>query len=111
LHKSVQNNLHEEKKALGSPVMSMPTTSGANTSQPLFNPPPIYPREARRRKIQGIVMVRASLSEEGAVASAVTLAPRMDPMLEDAALRAIHQWRFKPGIRTVEVPIEFKLVV
>lgn len=111
LSKMVQKRRAEDKQALVSPLTSTLMASEANSSQPLFNPPPIYPREARRRKIQGVVMVRASLSEEGAVAGAITLAPRMDPILEDAALRAIHQWRFKPGVRTVEVPIEFKLVV
>ncbi len=76
---------------------------------PIFNPPPIYPYEAKRKRIQGVVLVRLSLTETGVVDRATTLPPRVDPLLEDAALRALHTWRFKPGARTLEVPIEFKL--
>jgi protein TonB len=95
-----------------SPSLVSPTvgsSSGATSPFPLFNPPPPYPREARLRKIEGVVMVRVSLSEEGAVADAKPLSPRVDPILEGAALKAIRQWKFKPGITTLEVPIEFKL--
>jgi len=76
---------------------------------PIFNPPPVYPYEAKRKGSQGIVLVRLSLTETGVVDKATTLPPRIDPLLEEAALRAIYQWRFKPGARIVEVPIEFKL--
>ena len=94
--------------SLSAPTLgSSSETMGASL---LFNPPPVYPREARRKKSQGVVMVRVSLSKEGAVAKAITLPPRIDPILEDAALNAIRQWRFKPGMRTLEVPIEFRLV-
>lgn len=76
---------------------------------PIFNPPPVYPYEAKRKGSQGIVLVRLSLTETGIVDKATTLPPRIDPLLEEAALKAIYQWRFKPGARIVEVPIEFKL--
>lgn len=76
---------------------------------PIFNPPPLYPDEAKRKGIQGVVLVRLSLMETGTVDNAITLPPHIDPLLEDAALRAVRKWRFKPGARTLEVPIEFKL--
>lgn len=83
--------------------------SGEADATPIFNPPPIYPYEAKRKGIQGIVLVRLYLTETGVVHKATTLPPRIDPLLEDAALSAVHTWRFKPGARTLEVPIEFKL--
>lgn len=93
---------------------SIPFTSGypsgeLNDAFPIFNPPPIYPNEAKRRGIQGVVLVRLSLTQTGIVDKATALPPRTDPLLEEAALTAAHTWRFKPGIRTLEVPIEFKL--
>lgn len=109
LKKNVQKKAESGNQIREQSTSTSPS-SEANNSQPLFNPPPVYPREARRRKVQGVVMIRASLSPAGAVAGAETVPPRVDPLLEDAALKAIHQWRFKPGIRTVEVPIEFKLL-
>jgi TonB family protein len=80
-----------------------------NEASPIFNPPPLYPNEAKRRGIQGVVLVRLTLTQTGIVDKATALLPRADTLLEDAALTAVHTWRFKPGIKTLEVPIEFKL--
>lgn len=77
---------------------------------PLYNPPPVYPLEARRRKMQGVVLVRLSLTGTGEVSQATPLPPRIGFVLEEAALTAVYKWRFKPGVATVEVPIEFRLV-
>jgi len=98
---------NQVSSSLVSPTVG--SASGSTTPFPLFNPPPLYPREARLRKIEGVVMVRVSLSDDGIVADARLLPPRVDPILEGAALKAIRQWKFKPGITTLEVPIEFKL--
>jgi hypothetical protein len=57
---------------------------GTQDAFPLFNPPPLYPREARLRKIEGVVMVQIHVSERGAVSEAKTLPPHRDPILEDA---------------------------
>ncbi|MBM3468491.1 MAG: energy transducer TonB [Alphaproteobacteria bacterium] len=79
-------------------------------SSPSFsNPPPIYPLEARRKKLQGVVQIKISVSPEGTVDTATMVPPRISPILENAALAAVRQWKFKPGIKTLEVPIEFKL--
>lgn len=108
--KSIQKAVGE--KASLSSVSSVGGQPSGEVSDafPIFNPPPIYPREARRKRIQGVVMIQLSLTEAGAVDKATALPPCMDPLLEDAALKAIHKWRFKPGVRTLEVPIEFKLL-
>ncbi|MCE3230458.1 MAG: TonB family protein [Alphaproteobacteria bacterium] len=93
-----------------SPAMVPSALSGEGRVAPLFNPPPVYPVEARRRKIQGVVLIRLSLTETGEVDQARPIPPHSDPVLEDAALKAIHQWRFRPGLKILEVPIEFKLM-
>lgn len=83
--------------------------SRSSNTVSFFQPPPTYPREARLRKIQGIVKIQVHLSHEGAVSEARTIPPRVDPILESAALKAVRQWKFTPGVKTLEVPIEFKL--
>lgn len=83
--------------------------SGVKDAAPIFNPAPIYPIKARKKKIQGVVMIRLFLSETGAVNEATAVPPLTDPILEEAALKAVYQWRFNPGARTLEVPIEFRL--
>lgn len=85
-----------------------PSLPSAGTS-PVYNPPPAYPREARRRKIEGVVMIQVFLSQTGTVTDVKSLPPHSHPLLEQAALTAIRQWRFTPGVRTLEVPIEFTL--
>lgn len=92
----------------------MPSAGGypfgePNDAIPIFNPPPIYPNEAKRRGIQGIVLVQLSLTQTGVVDKATALLPHADTLLEEAALTAVRTWRFRPGARTLEVPIEFKL--
>jgi TonB family protein len=109
--KSVQKS--KEKKTSTTSISSTGVQPVGDTLDafPIYNPPPIYPLEAKQKRIQGIVLVRLFLTETGIVDKAIPLFPRSDPVLEAAALKAIHQWQFRPGIRTVEVPIEFKLEV
>jgi len=96
-------------KTAEKPVSGGHPAGETNDAFPIFNPPPIYPDEAKRKGMQGVVLVRLSLTETGSVDKATTLSPRIDPLLEEAALNALYKWKFKPGVRTLEVPIEFKL--
>lgn len=57
--------------------------------------PPIYPEAARRAGIQGTVLVKAHVREDGAVDS-VQVA-RSIPLLDGAAMAAVRQWRFEPA--------------
>jgi TonB family protein len=102
-HASIQT-----KESSGVPTSC---SSEGVSCDPLFNPPPIYPREARRKKIEGVVHIRLSVSPEGIVDQATVLPPRINPLLEEAALQAVRQWKFKPMATILEVPIEFKLEV
>jgi len=65
---------------------------------------PSYPKEARKARITGSVLVQVLISEEGQVISAEI---REGPEeLREAALEAAKQWTFKPTIfegRTVKV--------
>jgi TonB family protein len=76
---------------------------------PLYNPPPIYPREARRKKIQGIVFARLSVTALGSVGKVTILPPHTNPLLEEAVLYILPHWRFVPRAQLVDIPIEFRL--
>jgi TonB family protein len=99
------------KRASMALSISALASSPSETSHavPLYNPPPVYPLEARRKRAQGTVLVRLFLTPAGAVDKATVLPPRVDPVLEVAALTAVRQWRFKVGGGAIEVPIEFRL--
>ncbi|HSY48749.1 MAG TPA: energy transducer TonB [Thermoanaerobaculia bacterium] len=71
---------------------------------------PVYPEEARKARITGVVIVKAVITREGKVKDAVVLKPV--PMLNDAALAAVKQWTFEPGtLNGQPVDVVFDLAV
>ena len=60
----------------------------------IFDVKPVYPPEARDAGIQGVVIVQTSIGIDGTVVDAKVL--RSIPMLDEAALDAVRQWRFEP---------------
>ncbi len=56
---------------------------------------PVYPSSAKARGIEGVVTVLVHVDKEGRVTKADVLSG--DPLLTQAALDAVRQWRFKPG--------------
>ena len=76
--------------------------------------PPDYPTWARERNISGTVMVQALVGKDGAVKQ--TIVVKSIPQLDDYAMAAVKQWRFKPAMAKgvpvavwVAVPVKFTL--
>jgi len=59
--------------------------------------PPVYPAEARKRRMEGTVVLKAVVSEGGKV-EGVRLVEG-DPTLAAAAISAVKQWRYRPYVR------------
>jgi protein TonB len=57
---------------------------------------PQYPQEARDKRIQGPVVMRAEISKEGDVTDLQVVTG--DPLLATAAVDAAKQWKYKPYI-------------
>jgi TonB family protein len=55
---------------------------------------PEYPEEARQQNIQGPVVLEVRIARDGAVQEVKVLSGQ--PLLADAAMAAVKQWRFKP---------------
>lgn len=55
---------------------------------------PRYPQIARSANVQGIVILEATIDEDGSVRDVKVL--RGKPLLDDAAVEAVRQWRFTP---------------
>ena len=65
---------------------------------------PVYPAEAKKTGVEGMVMVNALVDKEGQVQKAEI--DRSDaPVLDKAALEAIRQWKFAPAISKVGEPV------
>lgn len=58
---------------------------------------PKYPEEARREKVEGVVILGARIDKEGQV-SRVIVQKGMDPFLNQAAVDAVKQWKYEPMI-------------
>jgi len=75
----------------------------------IYAPRPAYPYAARDKRLtgSGIVLVNVD-SSTGTVVSAQMLKSTGYKALDDSALEAFRQWRFKPGtVRKVRIPINF----
>jgi TonB family protein len=72
---------------------------------------PQYPEEARRERVQGIVIVEAFIDKEGNVGDIEVLKPL--PMgLDQAAVDAVRQWKFQPATMNGEpVNVVFNLTI
>jgi protein TonB len=57
---------------------------------------PEYPGLARAARVQGTVFLLASISSEGTVTDLIVL--QGHPLLNDAAIQAVKQWRYKPQL-------------
>jgi len=55
---------------------------------------PVYPQEAKKKRIQGMVMLRAVMTKSGWLCDFEVL--QGDPLLVPAALSAAKQWRYAP---------------
>ena len=70
--------------------------------------PAIYPEVARAAKIQGVVILEATIDERGFVTDARVL--RSIPLLDSAALTALKQWRYTPTLLN-GVPVRVLMTV
>ena len=57
---------------------------------------PAYPQVARAAAVQGVVILELTIGEDGAVSNARVL--RSIPLLDQAALDAVRQWRYEPTL-------------
>jgi len=69
---------------------------------------PVYPPLARQARIQGAVVLRALISREGLIENLQILSGH--PMLAQAAIEAVKQWRYRPYMLNGE-PIEVETQV
>ena len=75
----------------------------------LSRPAPDYPREARRRSVQGLVILNVVLSADGTIGRVGVVRP-MPAGLTESAMRAACKIKFKPAIKDGE-PVAQRLLV
>ncbi len=117
IQRTVENNINPIQKNTAE------KSSDAVISKPVFdadylrNPPPKYPISAKRRGVEGSVLLNVIVNAEG-LASEVSIKKSSGySELDEAALNAVSNWRFVPAktssgsatTANVIVPVEFKL--
>jgi len=94
------------------PVAQPPVRVGGVVRAPqrIVSVTPIYPAIAREAHAQGLVIIEATIDERGNVVRAQIL--KSIPLLDEAALAAVRQWKFTPTLLNgVAVPIVMTVTV
>jgi len=69
---------------------------------------PYYPPEAKEQRIQGTVRLQTLIAEDGTVQELDWM--EGDPILAEAAIAAVRQWRYRPMLIN-GVPVEVQSTV
>jgi protein TonB len=88
------------------PRSNKPYQIGGQIREPqkIFSVAPAYPNIARTARIQGIVVIEAVIGVDGEVREARVRSSV--PVLDQAALEAVKQWRYRPTLLNgVPVPV------
>ena len=97
--------------ALPSPGEAAPTIApecaavSETSAEPTVSVRPVYPRQARRRGIEGVVVVRLRVADDGSVTSVRIGSSSGSDVLDQAALEAASRTSFRPGTREGQ-PVE-----
>ena len=71
---------------------------------------PDYPYAARDRHLEGSGLYRLNIKPDGTVSSVTVLKSTGYILLDQAAIHAYRQWRFRPGaLHALEIPISFTM--
>jgi len=113
----MQHELVEAIAAATPPANAQPVgTTETKAASPIENPSPLYPVEAVRLGIEGVVTLRVTIGVEGFVSAVEVVNSSGHRILDTAALDAVRQWQFRPAHRdgqpvvwTARLPIRFRL--
>ena len=111
-YESGNNAIFKEAEAIQkqfAPLMPFATPAQVLNGRALVLAKPEYPREARDRNLQGVVVVKVEIDEKGNVTNAKDLCQAL-PYLDEAALRAAYRSRFSPTLLS-GVPVKVTGVI
>jgi TonB family protein len=73
---------------------------------------PVYPMKAEGKKLEGWVEVEFTVSESGKVQDIAVRAASIPGVFDDAAVKAVSQWRYQPILRDAKpVPVRTQIRV
>lgn len=108
----------EPRKETEEPLVRDPVKGALVEAKPdyLRNPAPLYPREARRRSWEGLVLLEVAVSREGIPLSVRVAQSSGHVLLDKTAAQTVRGWQFLParmgGVpveSSIRVPVRFEL--
>jgi len=64
----------------------------------IYQPSPDYDEKARKKKIQGVVVLSVIVTQEGRTAD-IKVTKTLTPGLDQQAIKAVSRWRFDPATK------------
>jgi protein TonB len=96
--------------AVAAPQQAVRAGGAVRTPQKTNDVNPVYPAIAQAARVQGIVIIEATIGEDGRVTNARIL--RSVPLLDQAAIDAVRQWQYTPTLLNgVPVPVIMTVTV
>ena len=92
----LQALLGDSGRSAGGPDEPFRIGGGIRPPAKIVNADPVYPPEAREARVQGVVIMEVTLSRTGEVSDVEVL--RSVPLLDEAAVAAVRQWRYEPTL-------------
>lgn len=108
------NELKETEVFLASSIQSQ----GVEWVEPQYkkNPPPVYPRQALLRSMEGVIILVVYINKEGLPTSIEVEKSSGFYLLDRAAVKAVWKWQFVSAKRgrisvdsKVRVPVQFRI--
>jgi TonB family protein len=87
-------------------VLCTAAARGQELRKPIANPPPVYPEMAKRMQLVGVVKIEVVVGPEGKIKEAKVIGGH--PVLVDAAMLALRDWRFEKSNSETKTQLEFK---
>jgi TonB family protein len=82
------------------------TASGEEARKRLSSSQPIYPELARRMGLSGAVKIELTVGADGEIKKSKVLGGH--PLLAEAALAALRDWKYERGTSECTIEVEFK---
>jgi TonB family protein len=82
------------------------TALGQDARKTVSNPPPVYPELAKRMNLNGVVKIELVVGADGQVKESKVLGGH--PILVQAALQALRDWKYERASSETKVQVEFK---
>ena len=107
---AVLDELHAtlDKPGAGSSVDPIWSGEGISPPRKIQGDPPVYPPEAVAAGAEGVVVLEATISPTGEVTDVEVV--HSVPLLDEAAVAAVSEWRYTPVLRDGE-PVSTRMTV